>query len=308
LYTALYSQRQLKLEYDSAHTRTALEAFAQRAGNCLSLAIMTAAFADELNVPSYFEVVETEENWLRYDDLYITNIHVNLTLGRKLAMLRLGSGISAPLTIDFAPLLRGQKQNSSPIDRNRILAMYMNNRAAETLVRRQPGEAYWWAREAIAQDPSYASAFNTLSIIFRRAGYPELAEAPLQHALKIEPTNVHALSNLKDVLRDLQRTAEHDEIARKLEGFVRYAPYHFFDLGRTAFDQQQFQRAKAHFSREISRQPYNHEFHFWLAKTHLELGDAQSAAHHLAIAMDSSITLHDQGLYRAKLAKLKLAH
>lgn len=305
LYAALYSKRQLKLEYDSERTRTALEAFAERSGNCLSLAIMTAAFADELNLPSHFEVVETDENWLRFDDLYITNTHVNLTLGRKLATVRAGSDSGTFLTIDFSPLTRGLKQKSSPIDRNRILAMYMNNRAAETLVQRHPAEAYWWAREAIVQDPSYASAFNTLSIIYRRAGYAELAEAPLQHALKIEPLNVHALSNLKDVLSDLPRTAEHDKVARKLKAIVRYEPYHFFDLGRTAFNQKQFQLAKELFSREISRQPYNHEFHFWLARTFLELGDLGSAAHHLSNAMDTSTTLQDQGLYRTKLAKLK---
>jgi Tfp pilus assembly protein PilF len=307
LYSALYSKRQLKLEYDSERTRTALEAFTERSGNCLSLAIMTAAFADELNLPSHFEVVETDENWLRFDDLYITNTHVNLTLGRKLATVRAGSDSGTFLTIDFSPLTRGLKQKSSPIDRSRILAMYMNNRAAETLVQRHPAEAYWWAREAILQDPTYASAFNTLSVIYRRAGHASLAEAPLQHALKIEPMNVHALSNLKDVLNDLNRTAERDAVARKLKSVVRYEPYHFFDLGRTAFNQQQFQRAKELFSREISRQPYNHEFHFWLARTHVELGDLGSAAHHLANAMDTSTTLQDLGLYRTKLAKLKRA-
>jgi len=39
------SQGQLKLEYDSVGTRTAAEAFDAKAGNCLSLVIMTAAFA-----------------------------------------------------------------------------------------------------------------------------------------------------------------------------------------------------------------------------------------------------------------------
>src|SRR5690349_8200263 len=48
LYEALYSRNQLRLDYDAEMTRNAAEAFAARSGNCLSLAIMTAAFAKEL--------------------------------------------------------------------------------------------------------------------------------------------------------------------------------------------------------------------------------------------------------------------
>src|SRR6266849_2695883 len=44
------TQGQLKLEYDSTRTRTAAEAFDAGAGNCLSLVIMTAAFAKELGL------------------------------------------------------------------------------------------------------------------------------------------------------------------------------------------------------------------------------------------------------------------
>src|SRR5207302_11148050 len=44
------SQGQLKLEYDSVLTRNAAEAFDAKAGNCLSLVIMTAAFAKAMNI------------------------------------------------------------------------------------------------------------------------------------------------------------------------------------------------------------------------------------------------------------------
>jgi hypothetical protein len=38
------------IEYDSTVTRTAAQTYAARAGNCLSLVIMTAAFAEELGL------------------------------------------------------------------------------------------------------------------------------------------------------------------------------------------------------------------------------------------------------------------
>jgi len=61
LFDALYSKRQLKLEYDSAMTRNAAQAFAARSGNCLSLVIMTAAFANEMGLPVQFQSVLGEE-------------------------------------------------------------------------------------------------------------------------------------------------------------------------------------------------------------------------------------------------------
>ena len=57
LVDALYSKGQLKLEYDSAMTRNAAQAFEARAGNCLSLVIMTAAFAKHLGLPVRYQSV-----------------------------------------------------------------------------------------------------------------------------------------------------------------------------------------------------------------------------------------------------------
>jgi len=50
LVDALYRRAQLKLEYDAATTKTAAEAFEARSGNCLSLVLMTAALAHELEL------------------------------------------------------------------------------------------------------------------------------------------------------------------------------------------------------------------------------------------------------------------
>jgi hypothetical protein len=52
LLEALYngSKTGLKLDYDASYTRNAAETYRDRAGNCMSLVIMTAAFAKELGM------------------------------------------------------------------------------------------------------------------------------------------------------------------------------------------------------------------------------------------------------------------
>ncbi len=65
LVQALNSKAQLRLEYDSARTRTASEAFDARSGNCLSLVLMTAAFAKELGLPVRYRSVFVDPAWSR---------------------------------------------------------------------------------------------------------------------------------------------------------------------------------------------------------------------------------------------------
>lgn len=110
LIDALYSKNQLKLTYDAEMTRNAPQTFAARAGNCLSLVIMTAAFAKEIGVPIRYQMVLGDAVWSRSGGMYFSISHVNLTLG-ALQGGRIFDNQSAPLTIDFLPGedIRGQR-------------------------------------------------------------------------------------------------------------------------------------------------------------------------------------------------------
>src|SRR6266850_1821930 len=63
LFDALYDKNQLKLDYDAAMTRNAAQAFAARSGNCLSLVIMTAALAKELDLTVEYQKVFVDAVW-----------------------------------------------------------------------------------------------------------------------------------------------------------------------------------------------------------------------------------------------------
>src|SRR5258706_3890813 len=107
LADALYQRQQLKLEYDATTTRNAARAFEARAGNCLSLVIMTAAFAKELGLRVEYQSAFLEETWSRSGDLYLRSGHVNLTLGPR--MRDLHTGVDTRLTtIDSLPPEEGR--------------------------------------------------------------------------------------------------------------------------------------------------------------------------------------------------------
>ena len=73
------------------------------------------------------------------------------------------------------------------IDEQTVVAMYMNNRAAEALARGRFADAYAWAREAIRQDPNFTSTYNTLGAVYQRAGRPADAERAYAYAIDARP-------------------------------------------------------------------------------------------------------------------------
>lgn len=308
LFDALYDKNQLKLDYDAEVTRSAAETFAAKAGNCLSLVIMTAAFAKEIGVPVRYQKVLVDEAWSRSGDIYFSAAHVNLTLGRTEIASRLVDYQSSGMVIDFlgAEDIRGY--HLRPIKENTVIAMYMNNHAAEALARGNTNDAYWWARAAIAQDPLFVSAYNTLGVVYRRHGNLPEAERVLSHVLKVEPDNLQVMSNLALVFDREGRVEEASTLTRRLEQLQPYPPFYFFNQGLAAMRKGDFTQARTLFAREVARDAYYHEFHFWLAVADANLGDYEEARSQLAMAMETSVTRKEHELYAAKLDRIRASH
>jgi Tfp pilus assembly protein PilF len=304
LFDALYSQGQLKLDYDSAITRNAAQAFSARSGNCLSLVILTAALAKEMGLSVRYQTVYLDEAWSRSDGIDFFDEHVNVTLGAKRSVGQTGHLDENEMTIDFLPPHDLGDRRTRVIGEETIVAMYMNNRAAEALAQRQLDRAYWWARAAITEDPRYVPAYNTLGVVYKFHGNSNEAEQVFTHILGIEPENTIAMSNQVLVLNDLGRTAEANDLAAKLKKIKPYPPFYFFDLGMQAMRQGDYASAKALFAKEVDRAAYYHESHFWLAIAEYRLGDVRQARKQLSVAMELSTTSADHALYAAKLARL----
>jgi Tfp pilus assembly protein PilF len=305
LVEALFRKGQLKLEYDSSRTRNAREAFAAREGNCLSLVIMTAALAKQMGLPVTYQSVRTEQLWSRRGDLYVASGHVNITIGRPANELFTSYDSEAYLTVDFLPPEDLHGLRTRPIDEHTVIAMYMNNRAAETLAAGRTTDAYWFAREAIVQSPSFVPAYNTLGVIYLQHGQPEDAERVLALALRQRPDDRQLLSNEAIALRALGRQAEAEAMSRQLAALEPYPPFHFFELGLNALQRGDNATARDLFQKELDRAPYYHEFHFWLGVAQLRLGQESEARKHFELAIENSTTRGERALYAAKLDHLK---
>jgi Flp pilus assembly protein TadD len=303
LVNALYNKDQLKLEYDSEMTRNAAEAFAARSGNCLSLVIMTAALAKELGLPLQYQAsVAVDDALGRSGDIYFFVGHVNVTLGKGAFARR---GTDDLVTIDFLPPEDVIGTRMTTIGEETIVAMYMNNRAAESLALGQVNEAYWWARAAVLEDPRFLSALNTLGIIYRHHGNPAEAEKVLRVALAREPDNTRVMSNLIPVLDDLGRVDEAKALAQTLARLEPNPPFSFYERGLKALSVGDFRAARDLFATEVDRSPYYSEFHFWLGIAYVGLGETDKARNEFSSAVEYSTTRKEHDLYASKLDRIK---
>ncbi|MBX3622192.1 MAG: tetratricopeptide repeat protein [Rhizobacter sp.] len=306
LLEALYNKRQLRLEYDAERTRNAREAFDARAGNCLSLVIMTSSIARHLGLRVRYRSVYTEETWTRHHGTYFASGHVNIVLGPRATDLS-EHGQEPSWIIDFLPPEDLSRQQSREIDETTVAAMYMNNRAAESLAQDDLPAAYGWASAAVRQDPRFLSAYNTLGVIYLRSGHAKAAERALAHVLQAEPRSTIAMANMVRVLAAQGRTDASAAMARTLARLDPEPPFYFYDLGREAMATGDYAAAREWFRKELARAPYHHEFHFWLAVAEAQLGDVTAARAELRQALDTSTVPRHRLLYAAKLDKLNAA-
>lgn len=305
LVEALYRRGDLLLEYDASITRTAAEAFDARSGNCLALVMMTGAFAKAMGLAVRYQTVLGDEAFERAGDLAIEVGHVNLTLEERLRNPGLVSSDRDPWTVDFLPARGGRLSRTRVIEEHTVIAMFLNNRAVESLVGGRTDEAYWWVREAIRRDPELLGGYVTLGVVYRAARQPALAEAALARVNAREPDNTRALANRVLALRDMGQHAEASALQQRLDRLDPHPHFADFELGKVALRERRFDDARRLFEREVARAPDYHAFHFWLAVVHAELNDPKRAAEQLALAMRASTTRRDHDLYAAKLDRLK---
>ena len=304
LVDALYNRRKLQLEYESSLTRNAAQAFDARQGNCLSLVLMTGAFAKAMGLKVTYQQVAVDEMWSRSAGMYFMSGHVNLLLQRPAIESHSHFDHGEFYTIDFMP---GEDHPGlvRTITEETLLAMYMSNRAAEALVAGHLDDAYWRLHTALRLDPGFVGAYNTLGVVYLRHGDAARAERVLRGALAVSPDSPALLANDAEALHQLGREPEAQAAREHLARVEPTPPFYWFVRGQAALRAGDFVGARTLFLKEIAREPDYHEFHYALAIADFGLGRVDEARHELGIALQDAVKRSDHDLYAAKLDKLR---
>lgn len=306
LVEALFEKGRLRIEYDATRTRTAAETFDERAGNCLSLVVMTAALAHELGLAVRYQDMDThlwEHQSVATLDLRIG--HVNVLIGREALSPSARVAVGSWLMVDFLSQPGAVPDTGRPIDEARIVAMLLNNRAGEALVQGDLRSAYWHAKAAVAADDGFAHAWNTLGIVHSRHGDQARAELALRLALQRNSAHDAAMGNLAGVLRQQGRIDEAELWARREQQFLPDHPMALLAAGLKLLDAGDAHRARRMLERALSVSGGSHEIHFALARAFAALGDAPAAARQLELAREAGQTPQMRSRYAAKLDRLR---
>jgi hypothetical protein len=163
---------------------------------------MTAAFAKALDLTLHYQDVRVEETWSRDGHIYFSIGHVNVTLVDR------GFGLnSGETTIDFLPPRDLTKQSRRSIGEKTVIAMYLNNRAVESLVRGGLDDAYWWAARGhragtvVRERVQHARGGLTSA-----AGCRAMPRRCSCRSSGASPGNVHVMSNLVAALNEQGHT------------------------------------------------------------------------------------------------------
>ncbi|MBY6187596.1 tetratricopeptide repeat protein [Marinobacter hydrocarbonoclasticus] len=289
--------------YDNRLTQTAAETFEQRAGNCMSLVVMTAALADALDMPVRFQLVKSPPVWDRQGSLYLLNGHVNLRLAapERANEFRVTDG---GVTVDFLPGNQLRGYELVPLNRSQLLARYYNNLAAEALVQGERDRAYHLLKAALSEAPDYGQAWNTLGVLYRQTGLESQAETVYRYAITFPNSELDALHNLAILLASQDRLLEWQQVHGQLELKRIRNPYYHFDMGELAYQAGDYDKAVRFYRKAVDLADYRHEFHFGLSRAYFQQGNLMLSARHLNQA-ERLAPKDERARYQQKLLALQ---
>jgi tetratricopeptide (TPR) repeat protein len=291
-------------EYRDNVTLVASETFGERAGNCLSLVLLTATLAKELDVVVEFQEIDVPPVWDKQGGFYLVNGHINLKLlppndGSSVQLLK------RAIQVDFLPERAVRGYAKRKINKQTVIAMFYNNVAAESLVVGDYDKAYGFLKLGLLEMPNYVPALNTLAVLYRYKGLNNEAEALYKLALEMNNKDMTALYNYAVMLGAQDRLDEWAVIHKQLELERIDNPYYYYGIAQQAYLDKEYQDALLWYKRAVAKADYRHEFYFGLSKAYWKTGDERRAEANMLKAL--ALT-HDEGSklrYQSKLHAMK---
>ena len=285
-------------------TRTASEVLDSSSGNCLSLAILTTAFADLVNVDTGYQLVDSTPVFERRGNVVSKGVHVRSILYDPTWSTEDvgGSARSTPgIRFDYFPDDTQRVRLIGNLTPSAYVAMYYSNVAGEAIARGDDEAAFWYLLESLEKHPDNAIALNMLAVVYRRVGDTRMAERIYQHGIENLPGNVSLLRNYRFLLAKQGRHTEADALTKILAELDDRNPFSWVNAGRRALADAEYQEAIDFLKKAIDRAPYLHEAYALKAIAYLKLGDKERGERNLRSAFENAQRFETRSMYQAKL-------
>lgn len=303
----IFKHNEQGLQYVNGQTLTAAQTLQQGQANCLSLTILAYSLAHSVGFPTEFRDVAIPEYWITRNGESFLNGHVNLQI-QAVYPMEMMSAVYREGThylIDFERGLGVGRLPYNIIQKTDIIALFYNNKAAETLEHGDADRAFAYLRAAARVQPRLPDTWNNMAIWYKRQGDLAKAEMAYRQSLRFDAKNSNTLSNLAILYRDTERAAQAVQLEKRVAKLRETNPYYFLMLGNEASDHGQWDMAKLFYQRSLNLNDRIAETHFAMAKVLLQQGKYQSAAMYLNHARKLTSPGKERDVYQHKLDVLQ---
>ena len=267
LMDALFGKDGLDIVYGNHETKTAVETFETRSGNCLSFTILFVAMARHVGLEAHFQEVSEILSWDRRGDVAVSNRHMFAEIETHEGTLR----------VDFLPGVEKRYRSVRRVGERRVLAHYYSNLGAEALT----GDDLELAKEmfsrALEIDDTLAAAWVNLGVTHRRLARPKLAESCYLRALELSADEISAASNLAALYQASGRLREAGPYLRKIRKHRRRNPFYHFRVGQAAASRNDLAVARRRLRRAVRLLPDDALFRAELGRVQARSGRPRKA-------------------------------
>ncbi|RBP49907.1 tetratricopeptide repeat protein [Arenicella xantha] len=288
----------------SEKTLTAEKALQSMSGNCLSLVLVTDAFAKLSGINIEYQLLEQNPVYSLDNDLLIRSDHMRSVIHGPWVESAEGAFRSnSSIRIDYF-----QTDGLSYIDQipsHEKDSMYYSNKAVEYAAERQYNLAFSHAKHALSINPNSLSALNTLGILHRRLGDNVTAESIYQYGSQRHPSKAIFLRNLSTILKSEKRFEELAAVSEEIKKLNSNKLAEFIRAGQEAEQQQDYGVAVLNYRRALAIAPDLHELHLYSAVANFKNGANVSAEKDFFRAIKTAENDPAKKLYEKKLTALQ---
>ncbi len=268
LQNLLFGPDFLNIEYDDQKTRTALETFQDRQGNCLSVVNLYIAMARRYGIDARFQTVKVRPSWDLRGEMLVLSQHIN-AIGRFNGNLL--------YVVDFTPEITLQQLTARSIEDQEARALFFNNLGVESLIAGEYDRSVRYLKNALFLDPALSIAWNNIGTSYSRLGDKDIAEYAYRKAYTLDRTNATAINNLVKYYNTQGDYETAQRYGKAIERFNDSNPYFHYTQGNIAYNEGDFEAARDHYRRAIKRKDSEPDFYLALGKTYEQLGLPEEA-------------------------------
>lgn len=273
-------------------------------GNCMSLALATAALAELGGVKVDWQITRSNPIYSAAGGLIYSANHIHTKLydptyrndPGRLAIVR------PHVLVDYfsnrVPLA------GSTLKTHQVIGLTYQNLAAEALADGNVRRAFWLTRKGLAHDADNADLYNTMGLLHQRAGAEDSAERFFRYALETFDDRLVILRNYQRLLVGAGRERDARAVERRILALPDPDPYPMLELGDEALAEGRPRRALAFYDRARRTAPYLHEVYRKLAAAYMALGNHDASRRALAMALERAGATGDRKRYKIKLHEL----